>query len=177
MIDLKKLAEQILLAEEKARIEAEILVEEILKRAVEPIRKEVVAKPVSVPIVVERTVTVDEKNYRVDNIYEVYSISRDKLPSLVSGRIDVFYLISPSNQFRVIVYCDDEKKYDDNYSSLEDKSMPDPKLTALSRDNKYIVAITDISFERSVYIAIKVFETIVFEQIHADVLLRKKLVE
>ena len=169
-----KIAKEILLAEEKARIEADILVERILEKVKSP---EVAAKPVSVPIIVERTVTVDEKNYRVDNIYEVYNISRDVLPSLVSGRIDVFYLISPSDQFRVIVYCDDEKKYDDNYSSLEDKSMPDPKLTALSRDNKYVVAITDISFERSVYIAIKVFQTIVFEQIHADVLLRKKLVE
>ena len=171
---IDKIAKEILLAEEKARIEADILVWKILEKIKPP---EVAAKPVSVPIVVERTVTVDEKNYRVDNIYEVYSISKNELPSLVSGRIDVFYLISPSDQFRVIVYCDDEKKYDDNYSSLEDKSMPDPKLTALSRDNKYIVAITDISFERSVYIAIKVFETIVFEQIHADVLLRKKLVE
>ena len=169
-----KIAKEILLAEEKARIEADILVWKILEKIKPP---EVTAKPVSVPIIVERTVTVDEKNYRVDNIYEVYNISRDVLPSLVSGRIDVFYLISPSDQFRVIVYCDDEKKYDDNYSSLEDKSMPDPKLTALSRDNKYVVAITDISFERSVYIAIKVFQTIVFEQIHADVLLRKKLVE
>lgn len=170
---IDRIVKDILLAEEKARIEADIIVERILEK----VKPREVAKQISVPIIVERTVTVDEKNYRVDNIYEVYSVSRDVLPSLVSGRIDVFYLISPSDKFRVIVYCDDEKKYDDSYSTLEDKSMPDPKLTAIHRDNKYIVAITDISFERSLYIAVKVFESIVFEQIHVDVLLRKRLVE
>lgn len=134
--------------------------------------EEDIKKPSGVDIIeeAEKVFLIEQTNITARSQFtpKAGSDDQDRLPIHGLGRLDNLVIISNSNLYDVNVAVDDRDVVDDSYDTLNTISNELEHVSAYSRNNSFVVVVTDYPFEEGLHIRIRPRERMTFSRVRVE---------
>lgn len=164
---LRKLAEQLALAEHQAERTAEEIAERLVARTV------------------DEAVVLEERPYHFAEVSEPFEYHYKTVRRLLrvayakgEGRMALFSLRAGAPNFRVHIRCDGKTEYHNSFAGFQTATEARPDITALdiqSGTYRYWLVLAPVPFEEGFLAMLTVEDPVTFEEIVCKIVLRKKV--